>query len=83
LYTNLKRNTGGEIKYGAEVVFRHVESNSFLRGVMKAADTGDGAFRIEVNDSVSSYAVFKIKSHRSYEHEGDPIYYDDALLIYH
>ena len=32
---------------------------------------------------MSSQAIFRIKSHRSYEHEGDPIYYDDALLIYH
>jgi hypothetical protein len=50
---------------------------------MKAADTGDGAFKIEVAEGVSSNAIFRIRSHRSYEHEGDPIYFDDALLIFH
>lgn len=27
--------------------------------------------------------VWKIRSHRSYQHEGDPIYYDDYLQVYH
>ena len=50
---------------------------------MKAADTGDGAFKIQVTESLSSQALFRLRSHRSYEHEGDKIYCDDALLIYH
>ena len=38
-----------DVLYGAEAIFRHVESNSYLRGLLKAADTGDGAFTIEVS----------------------------------
>lgn len=69
--------------YGSEVVFRHVESNGYLAGVMRAADSGDGAFTIEVAESLSTQVIWKIKSHRSYQHDGDAIYFDDELLIYH
>jgi hypothetical protein len=37
---------GEEVKYGNSVVFQHVESQSYLRGILKAADTGEGAFRV-------------------------------------
>jgi hypothetical protein len=40
LYNNLKNKKGENILYGAEVIFRHVESNSYLRGLQKAADCG-------------------------------------------
>ena len=50
---------------------------------MKAADIGEGAFKIDVTETLSSKIIFKLKSHRSYERENDKIYYDDALLIYH
>ena len=50
---------------------------------MKAADTGEGAFRVETTEALSSYVIFKILSHRSYENENDKIYYDDSLQIYH
>ena len=69
--------------YGAEAIFRHVESNSYLRGLLKAADTGDGAFTIEVSPEPSSQIIWKIGSHRSYQFDGDSIYFDDELLIYH
>lgn len=48
LENTLELKAGEPVMYGTDVVFRHVESNSYLRGVMKAADSGDGAFTIEV-----------------------------------
>jgi hypothetical protein len=54
-----------------------------MRGLQRAADTGEGAFMIEVNPMPSSQVVWKINSHRSYQHDGDPIFFDDELLIYH
>lgn len=69
--------------YGAEAIFRHVESNSYLRGLQKAADSGDGAFTIEVSPIPCSQIIWKIDSHRSYQHDGDDIYFDDELIIYH
>ena len=83
LYNQLNLKKGNNVLYGAEAVFRHVESNSFLRGLHKAADTGDGAFTIEVSPQPHSQIVWKIDSHRSYQHDGDDIYFDDELLIYH
>lgn len=65
------------------MIFRHVESQSFLRGILEAADTSEGAFKIEVTEHLSSQIIFKITSHRSYEKDNEIIYYDDALLIYH
>jgi hypothetical protein len=79
----LKSKAGEEVKYGNSVLFLHVESQSYLRGILKAADTGEGAFRVEVEKSLSSQVVFKLTSHRSYEHDDDKIYYDDPLQIYH
>lgn len=38
--TILKAKAGKEITYGSEVIFRHVESQHYLRGILKAADIG-------------------------------------------
>lgn len=46
LELQLNNKKGTNIPYGAEAVFRHVESHSYLRGLQKAADSGDGAFTI-------------------------------------
>ena len=83
LYSNLKMKQGENVLYGAEVIFRHVESNSYMRGLLKAADTGDGAFTIEVSAQPSNQIIWKINSHRSYQKDGDPIYFDDELLNYY
>jgi hypothetical protein len=34
------------VTYGSEVVFRHIESGEYLSGVLKAADIGEGAFKL-------------------------------------
>jgi len=38
---------------------------------------------IEVSPEPSSKVTWKIGSHRSYQQDGDFIYFDDELLIYH
>ena len=38
---------------------------------------------MEVVPDLSSNVIFKITSHRSYEHDDDVIYYDDPLQIFH
>lgn len=40
LFSELVAKAEKEVKYGAEVVFRHVESQEYLCGVLKAADIG-------------------------------------------
>lgn len=79
----IKAKAGKEIQYESEVIFKHVESQSYLRGILKAADTGEGAFKVDVTSNLSTQVIFRITSHRTYEHENDKIYFDDALLIYH
>ncbi len=64
-------------------MFRHVESQEYLCGVLKAADIGEGAFKLELRAELSSQILFQIRSHRTYEHEGNNIYYNDCLQIYH
>jgi hypothetical protein len=64
-------------------VFKHVESQEYLCGVLKAADIGEGAFKLELKTHVSSQIIFQVRSHRTYEHEGNNVYYDDCLQLYH
>ena len=71
------------VTYGSEVVFRHIESGEYLSGVLKAADIGEGAFKLELVKELSSFLYFRIISHRSYESIGNKIYYDDCLRIHH
>lgn len=54
-----------------------------MSGVLKAADIGEGAFKLELAKELSSFLIFKIVSHRSYEEDGNKIYYDDCLRIHH
>lgn len=51
--------------------------------MLKAADTGKGAFKVEVTSSLSSEVVFKLISPRTYESDKDNIYYGDGMKIYH
>jgi len=52
-------------------------------GVLKAADIGEGAFKLELTKDLNKYVIFNIVSHRSYEQIGNKIYYDDCLRIHH
>ncbi len=45
----LKSKAGKEIKYGSEIIFRHIESKSYIYGMLQAANSGEGAFKIEVS----------------------------------
>jgi hypothetical protein len=40
MLSNLNVRAGTEVVYGAEVIFKHVDSNSFLHGVLEAAESG-------------------------------------------
>lgn len=51
--------------------------------MMEAANSGEGAFKIEVSESLGSNVIFKLISPRSFESENDKIYFNDALKIYH
>lgn len=80
---NLIVRKGTEVLYGAEVLFKHVDSGGFLLGVLEAAESGEGSFKLNLTDQLSSGLGFKIRSHRSYERDGDKVYLDDPLEIYH
>lgn len=66
LETTLVTKAGKEIKYGSEVIFRHIESRSYLSGLLQAANSGEGAFKIEVSEKLSSFVIFKLVSPRSF-----------------
>ena len=82
-YTDKQHPEVVNVIYGAEVIFKHIESGEYLSGVFKAADIGEGAFKLQLAKDLSSQLIFKLISHRSYEQEGNKIYYDDCLRIYH
>mgnify|MGYP001950670424 CR=1 FL=1 len=66
-YTDKEHPDDVNVTYGAEVVFRHIESGHYLSGIFMAADIGEGAFKLELAQELSSHLIFKLVSHRSYE----------------
>lgn len=74
----------GLVLYGNEVILKHMESNAFLKGIVQAAESGgDGAFKVQLGDNPCSMSIFQIKSHRTYIKDGDIVYFDDELQLFH
>lgn len=72
-----------EVVYHASIIFRHVETGWYLRGFLEAAQSGEGSFKLAMTKDLSGELTFQIQSHRSYENEGNKVYLDDPLQIYH
>lgn len=61
------------ILFGDDVIFKHVDSGTYLSGSVRCSDGGLGSFKVELSESLSSMLVFKLLPFRSYEKDGDRI----------
>lgn len=75
------RRMGENVKFGEDVVFRHVDSLDYLSGSVRCSDGGLGAFRVELSDKLLINLVFKLYPFRSFEKEGDKIKLESPLRI--
>ncbi len=60
------RRMGEYVKFGEDVVFRHVDSLDYLSGSVRCSDGGLGAFRVELSDKLLINLVFKLYPFRSF-----------------
>lgn len=72
---------GEIIKFGEDVVFKHVDSQEYLSGSVKCSEGGLGAFKVELTKQLQKDLVFKMHPFRSFEKEGDKIKLESPLRI--
>ena len=77
------KKKGEDICFGAEVVFKHIDSEHYICGSHDCAKSGVGAFKIFLSPNLSSDIVFTLLSNRTYEKEGDKIGLKGPIKIYH
>lgn len=77
------KKKGEDIYFGAEVVFKHIDSEHYICGSHDCAKSGVGAFKIFLSPNLSSEIVFTLLSNRTYEKEGDKIGLKGPIKIYH
>jgi hypothetical protein len=63
------------------VIFRHVDSESYVSGTIKPSTGSNGAFTVQVSDILSESLVFKLSPFRSFEFMDMPIPFDSPILI--
>lgn len=66
MYLFIFRRMGEFVKFGEDVVFRHVDSLDYLSGSVRCSDGGLGAFRVELSDKLLINLVFKLYPFRSF-----------------
>ena len=77
------KKKGEDIYFGAQVVFKHIDSGYYICGSEDCARSGVGAFKIFLSPHLSSDIVFTLLSNRTYEKEGDKIGLKGPIKIYH
>jgi len=63
---NLFRKAGEYVKFGEDVVFKHVDSHDYLSGSVRCSDGGLGAFKVELATTLTPDLVFKLEPFRSF-----------------
>lgn len=79
----IEEKRGKPIFFGDKVVFKHLDSKHFIYGSFDCAQSGIGAFKIDLREELSEKLVFQLLSYRTYEKDGDDISIDAPLKIYH
>lgn len=69
------------IKFGDYVIFKHIDSCTYLSGTIRPSDGSNGAFSVEVSDKISSSIIFQLLPYRSFEYESMVIPYSSPFLI--
>lgn len=81
--TMIDEKKGNSIFFGDKVVFKHLDSKHYMYGSFDCAQSGIGAFKIDLRKELSEKLVFQLFSYRTYEKDGDEISLDAPLKIYH
>jgi archaellin len=55
-----------KICFGAGVIFKHIDSNSYVSGTIKPSTGSNGAFTVQVSEKLSDSLVFKLLPYRSF-----------------
>lgn len=67
--------------FGQSVIFKHIDSGSYISGTIKPSTGSNGAFTVQVSDKLSESLVFKLMPYRSFEFMDMPIPFDSPILI--
>lgn len=72
-----------EIIFGAEVMFKHIDSDQYLMGSYQCSEFSPDAFKLQLTDLLSSQNIFKLQPYQTFQKEGHPIYIDEPLIVLH
>lgn len=77
----IETERGKTVCYGSEVLFMHVDSGLFMTGKVTTSESDKSAYKFELSKDYSSRMIFKIVPKYQVCQEGDPINYDDDILL--
>ncbi len=63
------------------MIFKHVDSDTYLSGTIRPSNGTNGAFTVEVTKNLSEILVFRVLPFRSYEKIGMPIPFDSPVKL--
>jgi len=67
--------------FGDSVIFKHVDSDTYLSGTIRPSNGTNGAFTVEVTKNLSDILIFKVLPFRSYERIGMTIPLDSPVKL--
>lgn len=74
-----KKNT--VITFGTSVIFKHIDSESYISGTIRPSAGSNGAFTVEVSNNLSESLIFKLLPYRSFEFLGMEIPFDSPIIL--
>lgn len=70
-----------KICFGQSVIFKHIDSQSYISGTIGPSAGFNGAFIVQVSEKLSDSLVFKLMPYRSFEFTDMPIPFDSPIII--
>ncbi len=67
--------------FGDYVIFKHVDSDTYLSGTIRPSNGTNGAFSVEVTKDLSEILIFQVLPFRSFEKLGMPIPFDSPVKL--
>jgi hypothetical protein len=70
-----------KVCFGQNVIFKHIDSGSYISGTIRPSTGSNGAFTVQVSEKLSESLVFKLMPYRSFEFNDMAIPFDSPILI--
>ena len=70
-----------KIVFGAGVIFKHIDSQSYVSGTIKPSTGSNGAFTVQVSEKLSDSLVFILEPYRSFEFTDMSIPFESPIKI--